>query len=421
MTEGATLDHLRMGRARSADWPEVLLQRQVTRAVRLGWYLAEVRGRCWWRGRRPETHGLPDSTDRPLPLRPERSPSESRQQAFDALVCLSERLDVSAPFSLGEPAPGDADFAPRLQGLLVVLEADDAALLDPPAADDAAGAQAREQAWAPVASLLYDWDKTIQDQLAARADVLACAYLLGRGLSECYWALAPDDDQLTPGGGPGAGSWSILFGPERRRELSRMAGRLGQYLNPLTPAAIAGSLEAWGCVAADPAWRTEPTASAALYEQLRRWYQLLVLGQDPSTLVKPSALLHGKLTTLRLFRAFWPQLLIGLASVAVVGLFVLLLVTGTGPAFVTTLLGIVGTVGLSVSTLAAKAKDAAQSLLARLRQQAYSDLVAIEVSSVPAHPGDGGQRKAQQLPATNRMLERAVAARTIAAPLNMVR
>ena len=383
---------------RRVDWA---LGEHVAHAVRLGWYLAEVRGRAWWRGQRPAGESLPPDANRPLPLRMQRSVLESRAQAVDALTCLAEQLDVTGP---DEQQDADASFAPRLRALLDALD------------DDAS-----DRTWSPVAALMYEWDSSIQDQLTARADILACAYLLGRGLSECYWALAPEDDQLCADGTTASGgSWSFLFSAERRRELSRLAGRIGPYVKPLTPVAVSGSLEAWGSVAANPAWRREPTTSAALYEQIRRWYQLLVLGQDPSTLVKPSALMHGPRTTLRLARAFWPQLLGGVLSLAVVAAFLLLLTTGAGGPGLKTALALVGTIGLSASTLAAKAKNATQSLFARLRQSCNSDLVALEVTSVPPHPDDARQSDSQRRSTTHREIERAVATRTIGVPIGVL-
>ena len=258
-----------------------------------------------------------------------------------------------------------------------------------PRPGDTAGRDEREKAWLPVAELIHDWDGAIQDQLTARADILACGYLLGRGLAEIYWALGPADEQLCADGkSPSAGSWAFLLHEGRRHELSRMVGRIAPYLDPLTPVAVSGSLEAWGYVAAEPKWCGRKDAPTELYEQLRRWYQLLILGQDPTTLVKPAMILRGKRTTLRIFRAFWPQLIVGALSLGVVTAFVLLLSTDNGSPLVKSLLALGGAIGLSASTLTAKAKSASQSLITRLRQNAYSDLVAIAVTNVPRYPDD---------------------------------
>jgi hypothetical protein len=53
---------------------------------------------------------------------------------------------------------------------------------------------------------------------------------------------------------------------------------MGEYTAP----AIAGSLEVWKAVVAAPAWMGDPEqAGPALYSQIRRWYELIILGQDP--------------------------------------------------------------------------------------------------------------------------------------------
>lgn len=382
-------------------------------AVRLGWYLAEVRGRNWWLGHRPASGGLPPDADAPLPLRPERTVAESRQQAFGTLAALAERLGAATPPEDGDLA-ADGPFAPRLAVLMRAIDAADGSSASNATPGGARSAlDARQQTWHAVALLMHQWDSVIQDELTARADILACAYLLGRGLSESYWALAPEDEQLCPDElTPSAGSWEFLFGPARRTELSRMVGRLGPYLNPLTPVAVTGSLQAWGCVAADEAWRRQPSAPATLYEQLRRWYQLLVLGQDPSTLLHPYATLRGWRSTLLLSRAFWPQLLLAVASVALVASFVVLLTTGHGSTLTKTLLAVLGTVGVSAATVLSKAKSATQTLLTRLRQDSYSDLVAIATTVVPPHPQDRTSFLHPE-PTSRRIVTRAVAARTL--------
>lgn len=384
------------------------LHTQVPEAVRLGWYLAETRGRNWWQGPRPTSEPLPTDPAHALPLRPQRTAPESRRQALEGLLLLSDRLDVRRPLPVDDTA-GDSSFAVRLTELMAAL---DAVLLAQPPSGGGVDPADRDRAWDDVATLLYQWDSAIQDQLTAREDILACAYLLGRGLAETYWALAPQLAQRSADGlTPSACSWEFLFDSARQHELSRMAGRISAYLHPLTATAVVGSLAAWRCVADDAAWRARPDAPTYLYEQLRRWYQLLALGQDPTTLVKSTSVLHGsRRTTLRLCRAFWPQLVLGALSVAAVAAFVLLLTTEHGNPVVKSLLAIVATVGVSASTVVAKANSATQSLLARLRQGAYSDLVAIEVTTVPPHPSDDRNPALDARSRGHLIVERAVTA-----------
>ena len=377
----------------------------ITQAIRLGWALAEVRGRCWSRGQRPATERLPLQPDFPLPLRPQRSLRESRRQAVEALCWLAECFGVAAASPDAAGAPG-VPYASRLAAAMKEFDTD----------DDGPDLGQHAVMWAQVAELMHDWDAVIQDQLAARDDLLACGYLLGRGLAEIYWAL-PDDARPEADTGPGTpGTWRFLLSPGRRHELSRMLGRVAPALHPLTPVAISGSLEAWGCVAADPRWCGRPDAVTTLYGQVRIWYQLLALGQDPTTLFRPGTLLHGKLALIRIFRAFWVQLVLGALSVAAVAAFALLMGTETGGAMLKSVLAVAGAIGLSASTLAAKAKSASQSLVARLRQSAYSDMVAVEVTTVPPHPADD-RASDQQRSAARRTVEQAVTARTVAPPI----
>jgi hypothetical protein len=379
----------------------------VRAAIRLGWFVAELRGRHWWQGQRSPVTELPVDPPYALPLRPERSPAEGRETARVVVVSLAQRFRVSCAFD-EEPAEG-ATFPDRLEALATRLEADHARLLrrPPPGAPDG-DLPAREAAWAELAALLHEWDSAIQDSLTAQWDLLANAYLLGRGLAECYWALGVEDEQ--PPGPTSATAWHFLLGSERRGELGRLVGRVGPHVNSLTPAAVSGSIQAWGRVAADEQWRRADADRTRLYEQCRRWYELLVLGKDPTTYVKPYAILRGWRTSLHAFRAFWPQLLLAVLSAAAVAAVGYFLATNRGNAVLTTLLGLVGALGLTAATVVAKAKSAGQLLIARLRQDAYSDLVAIAVSNVPVHPDSGSQLPFGR-PSTEQRVQTAVRSR----------
>jgi hypothetical protein len=380
---------------------------EVRAAIRLGWFVAELRGRHWWQGQQPPVTELPVDPPDALPLRPERSPAEARETARVVVVSLARQFRVICAFG-AEPAEG-ATFPDRLEALATRLEADDGRLLrrPPPGVPDG-DLPAREAAWMELAALLHEWDSSIQDSLTARWDMLANAYLLGRGLAECYWALGAEDDQ--PPGPTSATAWHFLLGSERRGELGRLVGRVGAHVNSLTPAAVSGSIQAWGRVAADEQWRRADADRSRLYEQCRRWYELLVLGKDPTTYVKPYAILRGWRTSLHAFRAFWPQLLLAVLSAAAVAAVGYFLATNRGSAVLTTLLGLVGALGLTAATVVAKAKSAGQLLIARLRQDAYSDLVAIAVSNVPVHPDSGSQLPFGR-PSTEQRVQTAVRSR----------
>src|SRR4051794_23640398 len=83
--------------------------------LRLGWAVAEVRGRHWPQGPRPQATPLPLRPDLVLPLRSQRVVSASREEAVASLVALVQRLalDRDATFATGlraalAPWAGDA-------------------------------------------------------------------------------------------------------------------------------------------------------------------------------------------------------------------------------------------------------------------------------------------------------------------------
>jgi hypothetical protein len=106
--------------------------------------------------------------------------------------------------------------------------------------------------WDALQELIFQFDAHIQDApLALGPDTVASGYQLGRALAEPYWALDPALDTSN-----NAAAWQFLLGDIRCSEIGRLAGRLGAYLHPYTPAAIAGSVQIWKHVAADKAWRS---------------------------------------------------------------------------------------------------------------------------------------------------------------------
>jgi hypothetical protein len=364
----------------------------VALALRLGWSLAEARGRTWPDGPRPIATPLPETPANALPLRSQRSPDASRHEAVLSLTALAHKV-------------GFADIADFTSGLNTVLPAPDASV-----GHDRAPVTADE--WTVIAKFFHDWDARIQDDLTQRDELVANAYLLGRGLAECYWGLGPDP-VLPSEGSATAVSLAFLLGDDRRRELTRMLGRLGPHLsNPLTAPAIAGSLEAWGKVAADADWSRAPELRSWLYEQIRRWYQLLVLEQDPTTLVKPGARLRSTRSVLRLARAFWPQLLLAAISVAMITAF-LAITHGSAPDWVKSILATGGVGAFAVAGMVARAQSAAQQLAVRLRQDAYTDLVAVDISDVPPYPSID---HATGLRRTKIVVERAVRERLLTPP-----
>src|SRR5262249_50955936 len=101
----------------------------------------------------------------------------------------------------------------------------------------------------------------IQDALLSSSDRQANAYELGRALAEMYWALDLAAPTRIPHGHDAQlnlnpVSWAFLFGDDRRSDISRLLARLAPEFAPLTPPAVAGSVEVWGQVAASEQWRS---------------------------------------------------------------------------------------------------------------------------------------------------------------------
>ena len=449
----------------------------VLSALRLGWSVAEMRGRNRPDGPSGELTGMPDHVDHPLPLRIERGKTELRIEIQSVVAELARQLCVDeAPdgtsyiAALGEQtkvlaharAPKAADalrlaldllghqqpeqalqtlanglaaqravVARRRQALAAAqfARAPEAAVRTEQAccAGEEAGlaalehvigtfaeqaeaqaeaeaeaegqhhaiaqhygelAAAARQPWADLAELIWQFDAHVQDRLAALSESQAIGYQLGRGLADTYWALNPGQEH-------GSASWSFLLGDRRCDELQRLTGRVAAYMGEYTAAAIAGSLEVWRAVVAAPGWMGDPTqTSHALYSQIRRWYELIVLGQDPTTLIGPAAVMRNYRTLARAFQLFWPELaatVFGLA--ALITLLFLVNVDGAA-AWEKTLSGVLAVVGLSLAGLTGTLKNSAQALTKRLRQDAYTDLVALAVQTAPAPPDHSALQRA---------------------------
>jgi hypothetical protein len=268
-------------------------------------------------------------------------------------------------------------------------------------ANDAALA---EQDWQNLREGIFNFDKGVQDMLTSVSDTQACGYQLGRGLAEAYWELDLDPPPAPPPAPapppqavqPTWNSWTFLLGKPRCDELSRLVGRLSAYFHVYTAPGVAGSLSAWQKVASVPDWRNDPgpgpdasptyVRDECLYRQIRRWYELVILIQDPSTLIKPYAILRNFRALWRGIKGFWIQLSLALISLGGGAYFLFLLSSNNHSGSQKTLVGVASAVGLSATTLSAKLKNAAQSLLARIQSDAYSDLIGLQITMTPPPP-----------------------------------
>jgi hypothetical protein len=415
----------------------------VRTAIRLGWSIAEVRGR-----NRPDAPpgaraGLPGLPGHALPLRVEQTPTELRiaaqavlgamarelgvdsggvnqtsySQAIDAQARALAKAREDAPAAGAVAAPDGAvapdgaalaGAAPDGAAALAGAAAPDGAaapvavaahvpaaghvpaILAPAVASVSAAALAPAVASAPAADdpaaqwdalqeLILRFDAHIQDALALGPDTVACGYQLGRALAEPYWALDPALDT-----GDNPASWQFLLGSGRCSEIGRLVGRLGAYLHPYTAAAIAGSVQIWKHVAADKAWRSK--AGDCLYRQMRTWYELVVMQQDPTTLVKPYALTRNYRMIVRALRIFWPEVFGIIVAAAALSGFVVLLGENKVKPLLNSALGLIAITGFTTAGLLAKMKNQAQAMVTRLRQDVYTDLVAVAITTVPPMP-----------------------------------
>ena len=296
----------------------------------------------------------------------ERATADGEQTGLlmlqDAITALQRATAGQA-----DPAPaGQTDPAPTGQAGLAALQSGLRTITD-----------AAQKAWEDLAKLLWQFDAHIQDELTAAGESLAVGYQLGRGLAETYWALDPTQET-------GSTGWGFLLGQERCAELSRMVGRLGAYMGPYTAPAIAGTIVIWQSVARTPDWRgAAQDAQQALYLQARRWYELIVLSQDPTTLIEPNKLMTNHRTVVRAFRLFWPQLVATIVGVGFLVVLLVLLSSNSRSTLVQTLSGILAGVGLSIAGLTGTLKTSAQAMLTRLRQDSYTDLVTLAVQTAP--------------------------------------
>jgi hypothetical protein len=374
----------------------------VRAALRLGWLMAEVRGRARPGG---PSGGMVADMARGhwvLPLGSERSAAEREVEAEHALAAVAKRLEVDFPAAATTQAgvPGGPYFSEEMSRLGKVI-ADQRKQKDP-----------RElTTWNQLARLLYRWDAQIQDGLLSTSDRLANAYELGRALAETYWALDPaappcvqqgQYSRLNPV------SWEFLFGPERQADMARLLGRLAPDFAALAAPAVAGSVEVWGEVAANEQWRSADDAQEVLLQQVRNWYSLLVTDLDPETMLKPYAILRSWRIFKRAFRTFGLEMVVGVLGVAAIAALVLLVAYAPHYPVLKTVVAVFGVLGVTGAGLQARLKVTTQSMAARLSADLSTELVAEQITVTPAAPRSVNVRRTRQ---------KAIGSRTVTASL----
>jgi hypothetical protein len=318
---------------------------EVLKTFRLGWTVAELRGRY-----RPGLdHVRPPPVgrrvDHALPLSDERSTREQEIQLHEELARLSSELD------LDHPLPGGPATAETATVVIARL------------GHETSVARHRDQgdhnAWEKLTEVFYDWDTWIQDTLLMQP-VRAAAYQLGRALAETYWALDPAIEDPHDWR-----SWGFLLGRRRSRRIKQLIARLSGYVDPLTPSAVWASVDSWTEVASNKAWRGQSDARETLYDQGLIWRDLVRGEQRPSDLTHT----RGEVTrvavlpsVLKLFRFEIALSLI--AVVILVGAAASLSNGDHSPG--NTVAVILSGLGLTAAGLFARAKAVANSLLRQL-------------------------------------------------------
>jgi hypothetical protein len=334
----------------------------VRSAFRLGWAVAELRGR-----HRPDLieDPIPDPgptiqrPDHALPLANERSPAEQRLEVIHAVNGLSGALGLDFPLD-GHTRPQQLD--PFLNAL--------------------SRQSADQAAWNGLTNALYSWDAQMQDALVMRPGP-AAGYQLGRGLAETYWSLYPEVTDPND-----ARCWLFLLGARRRATLKRYTARLVAFLDPLVLPAVSASLDSWGDVAGDEQWRKHPDARKQLYAQGLLWRDLIRGERRPEDLdpVPVGDMLQEVKLVRKLWSAFWPQLALALLGSVILIAGVIGLVTGFENRSIATAFAVLGALGLTITSAYARAKANAASVLATVRGTIERERVGRAATLCPARP-----------------------------------
>jgi hypothetical protein len=345
---------------------------QVRYALRLGWVVAELRGRY-----RPDRFGKHEPgnsggfkrKDFELPLANERSQTEIRIELFEAAEDLSGVLRLDLRDEHGKPV------LEQIKTLLESMNQKDA---------DLQRIWAGESYQLGIAYRFFKWDAQVQDSLVLHA-TQAAAYQLGRGLAETYWALHTDRPAYE------MGSWESVLGEHRRDTLLRLVARLSAYMDPLVLAAVGSSLRAWSNLAVSTDRRGQPDVQVKLFQQGLLWRDLVRGERQPEDLLtnqdldapasadiwKELQLYQDATKSLK-----WP-LISGLIGISLLVAGAALLASGASNTSLTTAVGLLGGIGLTSASLYAKAKAQAMSLLSDLRQRIQTERVSQAANLCP--------------------------------------
>jgi len=431
---------------RARNTPDVMVDTppadldQVRAAFRLGWAVAELRGRY-----RPDLFNRPDPLhseqfariEHALPLADERKNREIRIEVFEAITGLCKVLGLDVRIR-GEEAPdrlhalfdqmeagvitAPPAVGPPVAGGPVAAEHGDSVPDQParPVQPDPKAEPTRDEDEHTPAQAAGGGDKARQgdrqqdpgagdanpppepdeqDKDQARAELWGC---IG-GVADTFyqWDAQLQDALAVPATQSAGyqlgralaetywalnlersdaqmGSWRFLFGPERQAAVARNASRLSLYLGPLVVASVTTPFASWaGLVAGD---RQHPAESVLpkLYEQGLLWRYLIRGEGSPTDLDVPDAK-----DVWRQFAIYRQAVETLKAPLAFGALFALLLVAGgallaggAGAKGLATAITILGALGVTSASLYARAKTQLTSLVSTLRERVQ--LVQVE-------------------------------------------
>ncbi|MFN2569699.1 MAG: hypothetical protein ABR564_08895 [Candidatus Dormibacteria bacterium] len=339
-------------------------------ALRLGWAVAEVRGRLRLGSDEIlQRRDLPVRHDRALPLAPERTPDEQHIEARKVMAAQAERCGVAGMTlpAYGEsavPAPldgeGPAAYISRLSHEMHRIH----------------GSGDEESAcWDRITDVFRLWDTHIQDTLAGGLFGRASGYQLGRGLAETFWALDPE----APAGD--ISSLSFLIG-DRHDSLCLLVDRISFSMRPYTADAIKGSLAMWVDYVSHSPTRPSREERCLLMKQVLVWRDLLATDTDPLNLLPPRKGVAGVSRIFPVIHAFFWELLTLGAGIAVVALAAVLLGGGTGKSAAGVAIGSFAVMGAAGVALI---KGVTQQVGAQLRRSMNRDLATAGATTLHIH------------------------------------
>ena len=342
--------------------------------VRIGWAVAELRGRTAIGAEGDAGTYLkppPTRTSHALPLAQERSSLERLYEAravFTAL-CTGAQLSVSSAGMVDSAHNGPS--TPSISGWDRVAELSNQVPLR--RSDIEWNAK-----WNAFTEALYQFDERLQDELATEAFGSSSAYQLGRGLAETAWTLDPKaaDGSFN--------SWEYLLGPQRTLAITDLVDRL-------TPVAVSkevaqtvkGSLATWQRLV-EQGRPTDASAVVRLRQQAELWRDLLLSGADPAAIVPPAATISRMSAIGPLLRMLAPQIGIGVVSTIILGAAAWFLTSHhstSGP--IGSIIAALSVLGVTASTVSARAKSSANDMVGRLKGALSADLMVEHATILP--------------------------------------